>query len=126
MSANIFEKLPPGMYYGPRGKIFGRLHESGKNRHQRRAEATIECGIPEAYRIRHEEDLRDIRKEAIAKRVAKQHAAAHQRALTRHEMASGKPRLITRAREALRIRSERIAAEKKTRNARYKATHTIV
>lgn len=96
-------------------KKFGTLHPSGLNRAQRRAEAAIERGKPEADRKKTKEDVHDREKQHRADKVRRKQDAAHARAVARKEAAKGiKPSLRKRALAAIRAATQR-RAEKKRR-----------
>lgn len=102
-------------------KIFGQRHPSGKNRHERRAEAAIERGKPQAEREKRAEDHHDLQKDQRADRVARRQALSHERALSRKANAGE----ATPSRLRLRIREMQIKsrAKRAVRNARYRAKH---
>lgn len=105
---------------------YGALHSSGMNRHQRREEEATKRLKPMADKRERAEDHKDLLRAQKAAAVLRKATTSHQRAQTRKEMASGKPRLITRAKEALRRAQERRAFKKKARAQTYQRKHASV
>lgn len=114
----------PGRY--ARVKTYGKLHHSGKNRAQRRAEAAGIRHTASRRLKKKAEDMHEANKAVIAARVARKQSAAHDRALKRKEERKGiTPGVLTRAQrklqDALRARREK----KARRQAAYNRKHKI-
>ncbi len=107
-----------------RTRRLGRIHESGKNRAQRRREEVIERQKPQDLKAVRMSDHYDLQKAQKMAAIERKHAAAHQRALERAK--TRQPSILTRARRQMQAILQRRVEAKRQRQIRYNLkTHPI-
>ena len=101
-------------------KKFGKLHRSGMNRAQRRAQAAFDRHAVSRDMAQRSKDASKKRAAATAAKVKRKHDAAHERAVRRKEAANGKTApLLTRAKRKVQDALKARQVERNRRRERH-------